>query len=207
MISKGIIEGIEFRESTHRYFYRGAEMVGVTTAFNKTGIVDFSMVKAEYMEPALVTGDDVHRIAQLYGELNLNEEEIDPVYDGYFEAIKKFYAENVQEVLMIEQPVCDPYNLYCGTPDIVYMNHKGEVCVDDWKTPEKPHPAWGLQTAAYKNAILKCFDGLVIKHRGGVLLRNDGTFKREEHKKSTDFDYFLAALKIARFKIEHKINT
>jgi len=207
MKSKGIVEAIEFRESTHRYFFKDMEMIGVTNVFKKTGIVDFSKVPTEVIEPALVIGDDVHLLGKLYGEGTLDDTTVDLCYAGYLDAIKKFYAKNVKEVLMIEQPVCDPYNLYCGTPDIVYRNMDGDICVDDWKTPEKPHPAWGLQTAAYKNAIQKCFDGIVIKHRGGVLLKSDGTYDRKPHKKATDLDYFFAALKVARFKIEHKINT
>ena len=211
MKSKGIVEQMEFREVSHRYFYKGAELMSVTTAFKKTGIVDFSKVKAEVIEPALVIGDYVHEMAELYG-MGQEVENIDDGLEsgvdlrGYFAAIKKFYAENVKEVLLIEQMVCDPYFLFSGTPDIVYLGFDGFVHVDDFKTPEKPHPAWSFQTAPYKRAVERCFD-IDIQKRGGVLLRKDGSYELHPHKGSRDFDDFLAILTTAKIKEKHKIRT
>jgi len=213
MISKGMIEKIEFHSVTHRYFFSGDELMSVTAAFKKTGIIDFSRVKTEIIEPALLIGDCAHEIAQLYGNNKLDEESVDDGSDGgydmtgYLKAIKSFYNDNVKEVLLIEQPVVDKYNLYCGTPDLIFKNKKGLTGLIDWKTPKKPHPAWGLQTAAYKNAAEKCFSDLQINFRGGVLLRKDGSYEFHKHKCTQDFDIFLAVLKIANFKVEHKITT
>lgn len=206
MKSKGIVEGLEYRDSTHRYFLRGNELMGVTTAFKITGIVDFTKVKTEVIEPSLIEGDYVHEMAALYGSGNLDEDTVDDDYRGYLKAIKDFFANEVKEVLLIEQAVCDSFNLYAGTPDIVYVNKKNFIVVDDWKTPKKPHPAWGLQTGGYKPAIEKCFD-IKVWGRGGVLLKNDGTYERHPHTCSTDFDNFQAVLKVARFKEKHKIRT
>lgn len=212
MKSKGIIEQMEFRESTHRYFYKGDELMSVTTAFKKTGIVDFSKVKTEVIEPALVVGDFVHEMAELYGQGRLDEDSIDDGSEsgtdlrGYFEAIKKFYSENVKEVLLLEQMVCDPHFLFSGTPDIVYLGFDGFVHVDDFKTPKKPHPAWHYQTAPYKRAVERCFD-VKIHKRGGVLLRQDSTYELHPHKGNRDFDDFIAILTTAKIKDKHKINT
>jgi hypothetical protein len=210
--SKGIVELMEFRETSHRYFYKGQELMGVTTAFKKTGIVDFSKVRDVVMEPAAAVGDAVHEMARLYGLGELDESTIDDGSEtgfdlwGYYDAIKKFYAERVKEVLLLEQMVCDPYFLFAGTPDIVYLNNENRVCVDDWKTPVKPHPAWNYQTAPYKRAVERCFD-IKIHDRGGVLLKPDGDYKRHPHKGNADLKKFLAILTTAQIKEEHRIRT
>jgi hypothetical protein len=213
MKSKGIIERMEYRDVTHRYFLDGNELMSVTTAFKKTGIVDFSMVKTEVIEPALVVGDYVHEMAEFYGQGRLDEDSIDDGsetgYDlrGYHKAIKKFYAERVKKVLLIEQMVCDPRNGYSGRMDICYMDIKNCVVVADWKTSKSIHPAWGLQTAAYANATLKCFSDLPPLFRGGIILRPDGQYDYHQHRGSTDLDIFLSVLRVAQFKTQHKINT
>lgn len=198
--------GLVFFESTHRYFLNGRELIAVTRVFEKTGITDFSKVKFDVLEPARLLGDCVHELVKLVGLKKLDRRNLDPRLEGYLGAVRKFYKENVKKVLLIEQAVCDPYNGYAGTPDLVYVDFDDRNVIDDVKTPKRPHAAWGLQTAAYKNAVQKCYPSLKIHRREGVMLRADGTYERHPHLDAQDFDNFLAALRVARFKINRKIN-
>ncbi len=194
-------------DSTHRYFYNGRQLIAVTDVFEKTGLSDFSKIKWEVLEDAKIKGDFVHEIARLFANKTLKPKSIDYRLEGYYRAVKKFFKERVKKIIAVEKPICDPYHGYAGQPDIVYEDFKGLICLDDYKTPERPHPTWKYQTAGYKNAWDKCFPKLKIRNRAGVMLKPDGTYERHEHHGAQEFDKFIDCLSVANIKIEEKINT
>ena len=200
-------DGLVLYESTHRYFLDGRELTAVTYVFERTGISDFSKIDGDLLEEAKLLGDCVHELAMLVGTRKLDRSDLDPRLEGYLASIRLFYKENVKKVLLIEKPVCDPHFGYAGKPDLVYINKRDRVVVDDFKTPKRPHPAWQLQTAAYKRAIERSYPEIKIQERGGVQLRPDGTYARHVHKDPQDIDDFLAALRVLRYKQKHKIRT
>ena len=202
------LKDLEFFEFTHRYFHKGRQLVSVTEVFERTGLADFSKVKWETMEASKTLGDYCHELARLYALKKLNEKTIDYRLLGYLNGIKKFFKENVRIVIAVELPICDPYHNYAGTPDIIYLNNKNKIALADYKTPERPHPVWPFQTAAYKNAWDKCFPKKKIWERAGVMLTADGEKpERDIHTEPQDFDNFLAALRVAQIKIKNNINT
>ena len=201
------LKHLEFFEATHSYFWKGRKLVGANEVCERTGLSDFSKVKWETLEAAKTLGEYVHGMAMLYAKNNLKETTIDLRLKGYLLGIKKFFKENVKKVIAVERPICDPYLGYAGTPDIIYLNFKSRICLDDFKTPDQSHPAWPLITSAYKNAWDKCFPKQRIWERASVKLSVNGEVDREPHKNAQDFDNFLAALRVAQFKISYNINT
>lgn len=202
-----VVKDLQFFESTHRYFYKGKQLIGPTEVFELTGLSDFSKVKWEILEEAKLLGDYVHELARLFALKKLNRESVDDRLQGYLKAIERFFRQFVKKVIAVETPVCDSYNGYGGIPDLVFVGDKGRIVLPDYKTSSVPYPTWPLQTAAYKNAWNKCFPSYKVQDRMEVILRDDGTISVVYHKGSQDFDKFLAVLKVAQFKLEHKITT
>lgn len=200
-------EDLELYQSTHRYFYKGRLLIGVTEVFEATGLADFSKIKWEILEEAKLKGDYVHELARLVASKSLNTRKLDSRLEGYYAAIKKFFKEEVKGILAVETPVCDPYHGYAGTPDIVFVSHGDRLVLADYKTPDRPHATWKYQTAAYKNAWDKCFPDQKIRDRFGIMLSDDGEYKLHQHTGSQDFDKFLLCLGVAKIKMEEGIRT
>ena len=197
---------LQLLESTHQYYLNGKELIAVTYAFEKIGITAFSKIPFEIIEPAKIRGDYVHEIAELYGKNLLDESSVEGELIGYLKGIKKFFAENVKTVIEIETPVYDLAWRYAGTPDLIYLNFDNELCLDDFKTPLKIHPATKWQTAAYANAYQKMTKQKIHK-RHGVMLRGNGTYFLDHNKNPLrrDFNDFMTILRAALLKIDNKI--
>lgn len=196
---------IHLNESTHEYFHEsGRQLISVTRAFELVGITDYSRIPFEKLEPARLRGTLVHDIAMFYGQGMLDESSIDPSLMGYFDAIKRFYREEVGQVLDIERIVHNLKFGYAGMLDLLYLNRSHLLCLADFKTPITPHKANRWQTGAYAWAHP---DRDKIRRRHAVMLRLDGTYEFDEHSNPLrrDFDSFLTILKCAVLKIENKI--
>jgi len=197
-------EDVVFLASTHSYFLEGNELTSVTAALEAVGITDFSKVPIEHLERAQIVGEYVHKIAHLYADGELEEASIDPNIHGYYEAIKSFFAERVHKVIKVEALIFNQSLGFAGTTDIVYEDMDGRICLDDYKTGERAHPAAKLQTAAYKAAFQRNY-GIKIDDRGGVLLRPDGEYHRIPYNDRADYHDFVRVLGVARWKRKNKI--
>lgn len=199
---------VYLNETTHQYFHieTGRELVSVTNCFERIGITDFSKVPFDIIEPARIRGDMVHEIAQYYGLDLLDEESVDMSMQGYLKAIKKYFKENVKRVVAIEKPVFSLAMGLAGTPDILYENFEDHLCLDDYKTPIKLHPACRLQTAAYAEIYWK-MTGKRIKHRNAVQLLENGDYYLDPHRNPLrhDFNDFMTVYRAALLKIKMKI--
>lgn len=200
---------IFLNEETHEYFHRsGRQLLGLTEAFKIVGITDFSRVPAKYLDPAIEKGQDVHDAATYYGLRVLDESTVRAELKGYLEAIKRFYADRVKRIVAIEESVFNLSMGYAGTPDIIYEDFDGALCLDDWKTPLKLHPACKWQTAGYAAAWQK-INKLKIEKRHAIQLHANGTYTPDTHtnRLDQDFDDFVTILKCAFLKIKNKIRT
>lgn len=198
---------ITLNEVTHQYFHKtGRELLSVTTAFEKVGITDFSKVPFDVIEPARVLGDMVHEIAMYHGLGVLDEDSVDPSLLGYLDGIKKFFDQEVAEVIAIERPIFSLTFGFAGTPDIIYKDKKGFIRCDDYKSALKPHKACKWQTAPYAYAFEKMHKIRIDKRRG-IHFTKDGEYYPDAHNNPLrrDFDEFLSILKTAILKIENKI--
>ena len=191
------IQGLEFSALTHQYFLNGKELISVTKVFEKVGVTDFSRVPFDVIEPARQFGDVVHDMAAMFGNEVLDEDTVDLEYEGFLESIRSFFKDHVKKILAIEYKVCNVVHHYAGTLDILYLNKKKELCLDDWKTPKHEQKASKWQTVAYFKALPK--EICEVKRRHAVHLRADGTYEMFEHKNPIrrDFDDFLTFLRCA----------
>lgn len=197
-IQKIINEDIDFSALTHQYFYQGRELLSVTKVFDIVGATDYSKVPFKVIEPAREKGDIVHDMAAMFGNGVLDEDSVFPEYEGYLEAIRSFYKDQVKKIIAIEQRIYNLHFCYAGTLDIAYLDKERKLCIDDWKTPEKEHKVSRWQTAAYAYAWENLTRQKVAK-RGTVLLRGDSTYKRVPHDNPLrrDFSDFESLLRAA----------
>lgn len=200
------LKDLEFFESTHSYFYKGSQVISVTQALEAVGISDFTNVPTEDLERARIIGDLVHEMARLYGLGILDESTVDPQLNGYLNAIKKFYAERVKEIIDIEAKIFNKTFMYAGTLDLVYRSHDDRVYLEDFKTAKIAMPAAELQTSAYKYSYEKLY-GIKIHHRAGVHLDNFGEYHRYPYNNKQDFHTFVQAIGVANFKQLREIKT
>ena len=202
MKRKLTLDDLTLVESTHRYFLSGKELTSVTHALEAAGVTDFSKVPWEQLERARLLGDYAHQIAMLYARQDLDESSLNPALSGYLTAIKDFFHTRVSRVLLVEFKVYDLTMGYAGTGDVVYEDHRGRVCLDDYKKSQAIHPAARLQTAAYKRPIKKLYK-IDVHERGGVRISDDGTWKRTPYTDQSDFPNFVHALELGRWKMKH----
>lgn len=116
-----------FDEERHRYTLDGEELPGVT------GIIDaafdtYSCVPHDLMERARRYGTAVHKMAELYLNMDLDEDDIDEGLKGPLAALKGWIADYpriVDGIRKIERPGYHSRLKYAGTPDL-----DGEAMVD-----------------------------------------------------------------------------
>lgn len=195
-----------FLDSTHSYFLKGKELLSVTTVLDRAGITDFEKVPIDLLERARIFGEYSHKVCELDDKGILDESSVDPQLLPYLEGWRKFKAEKVSEILHIEIPVYSKLG-YAGTLDRIYRDKNGDLCLGDIKScTTLEAAAVALQTAAYSYAFEKLYK-MKIRHRVGIQLIGGNEYHSETYKKRTDFDYFMAALKVVQYKVENKIRT
>lgn len=195
-----------FYSATHQYYLEGRELVAVSYVFERTFITDFRKVDFEILERARIIGDYVHEMCALFAKGELDESTVDYNLSGYLKAYKQYLSDHVKKIISVETPVYSSHFGYAGTPDIVYVDKDGVHTVDDYKTAATLHPAVALQTAAYAYAYERNYK-TKIRRRGGVKLNADGTYERKALTDRSDFDNFVAALRVTNYKIKNKINS
>lgn len=65
---------------------------------------------------------------------------------------RKWFKENVDKVLFIEQPFFDDKDMVAGTPDLVCVLKSGKIAVVDYKTG-RIYPYAKLQIGEYVNLV------------------------------------------------------
>ena len=197
-------DDLKFYDATHSYYMEGKELTSVTYALQSCGILDYSGVHWELLERAKLIGDIVHEIAHMYALGTLDESTVDINLGGYLEAIKKYFRENVKEVISVESKVFDLNFQYAGRTDIAYIGHDMRKNIDDYKTGVAIPLAARLQTAAYQKAFEKNYN-IKIPGRGAVYLNHDGTYTRTKFTNRQDFHEFIKCVGIARLKDSYQI--
>jgi hypothetical protein len=167
------------RRSIMRYTINGFEYVSVTELIGQIAKGDpfykwigqqaLETGKAdgykEYRDNTADIGSEVHRLIELYIQDCINNSHelvyIPKIslkdYSGQvqrmFQSWIDWKIKNVKKFLFSEITVVHEFLCYAGTLDCIYVNHKDEVCLCDWKTKDGIYPEDGLQVVAYKNAF------------------------------------------------------
>ena len=138
-------------------------------------------------------GTEVHDVCLSYaGGLMLGDP---PAHiAGYFFSFKKWFDEEVREVLEIEPEYKDEAFGLVGHPDLIVILKNGQIAIVDIKTPISKLRTWGGQLGAYWR--LAQVAGIQAERIGSLRVDKDGKLAKihwYEHKQ-TDIVMFLNAL-------------
>jgi hypothetical protein len=187
---------LQFDEEKHAYSWNGKPVPGVTSLLKH--LHSFEGIPASVLEAACERGTAVHLATEYFDLGILDEESIDSAIAGYVDAWRRFRAENDTVWSHVEAQCYHPLLRYAGTVDRVGTLN-GDQWVLDIKTAVASHPVWGVQTAAYSNALQ-----MPTARRGTVQLRKDGTYRLVEWKGATDFSVFVSLITINNFVESNK---
>lgn len=195
---------LTFNEEAHEYFWNGKPVPGVTTLLKP--LYDFSFVSEEDMDLACYRGTAVHKVCELYDLGVLNEPALDPAWRPYLDAWIKFKDERKFEVLLNERQVFHPLLKYAGTLDRYGLLAKTSTVLDI-KTSASLSPAIGIQLSAYQEALIADPEWKGIRKMGrvAVQLKEDGTYKVQEYKDTTDWSAFVGLVNLHNWRAKHQI--
>jgi len=200
---------LTFDAETHRYFWNGQQVPGVTTIL--APLTDFSAVDPDVMRRASKFGSAVHHLCELsdLGE-DLAAFEIDPALLPYLQAWRSFYSDWNVQWSAIENRVFHPALRYAGTLDRVGTllapgepAHRRHAAMVDIKTSTSLYPAVGPQLAAYARAHDPLTGGSLRRY--AVQLRGDATYVCKEYRDADDFATFSALLALRTWCGRHSI--
>lgn len=194
---------LTFDEPSHVYRWNGKVVPSVTQVLG--ALYSFADVPIDVLEAARERGTDVHLACQLDDEGDLNEATITEEVAPYLKAWRKFKHDCRPSFGAIEKPVYNAARRYAGTPDRddVCFRFGAEMVTGaqiDIKTSLASHVCWGVQTAAYSNAL-----GKPQQPRFTVQLRPDGDYRLLEWTDPADWPVFVSLLTLRTFKERHKL--
>lgn len=172
-------------DENHQYKWNDRKVPGVSEIIQSSCLFNGDF----YVESGRARGERVHKLLEAYDngdEVNVLEEDM-----PYFEAYRRFHAENTVDILEVEARKYQERFKYAGTIDRLIL-FRGEKAVIDIKTlKEGTPPRWTrLQTAAYA-----AFYQPPVR-RFLLCLRANGSYAFLEHKESIDFNLFVCALNL-----------
>lgn len=193
---------------TSGYRVRGERVPSVTEVIEIAGLSDIESLKrkagADVVEKAAVRGTIVHgycEVVDLDDQYDLDE--IPEAFRGYVKAYKRFRAETGFEPIYSELCVASPSHGFAGTLDrLGIYPEDGRVALIDLKTPAQPSPTWAIQTAGYAIAVEDAGVS-TVDERSALRLRPNGTYKLDPHHGHGHTHDFLAALRVAHFRLAH----
>jgi hypothetical protein len=189
---------IEFDESTHTYRVNGQKVISVTQAIDEGGFGDWKkFVDQMDLAYAQQLGTAVHSAIELYEEGTLDTAPLDPLIEPRVDAYEKFKRECDVLPVELEQVVYNPIYGYCGRLDFRGRVH-GDRAIVDFKSGVVDHVV-AVQLAGYAG----CMDDPATYARYSLQLKDDGTYRLHEYPRAdyrTDFNVFLSALAVAKFK-------
>lgn len=195
---------LTFDADSHRYFWNGTPVPGVTSLLEP--LYDFSFVKEEIMAEASARGTAVHLACELYDNDDLDEESLDPALRPYLDAWIKFRAEHSFTPRLNEKQVFHTTLRYAGTLD-KEGDLAGKATIVDIKTTATLSPVVGIQLSAYEEALKSepDYTGPRKLARAAVQLKGDGNYKLHHYKDSTDWSAFVGLINVSAWKRKHNI--
>lgn len=182
---------VQYDADNHVYYADGVRVPSVTQILVEANLID----TRHFTDEARDRGAAVAAYTSLDDEGELNEDH-DNVrqHMGYILAWRKFRAETADlEIIENEKAYYHVTYRYAGTVDRVVMI-RGRLCIIDLKTGGI-YPSYAWQTAGYAEFVgCNLSTGQARVDRMCVALRENGTYKPEFHKKSSDWNVFVSAL-------------
>lgn len=192
------------RRRTEEYVVDGQRVQSVTEILDACGLYNFSNVPERHLEAARKRGDAVHEWTDLEdaGHIPAGTDP-DPEIAGYVKAYRRWQEESGWEGVASEEVVvCEEYR-YAGTLDLrgychAYDHAAIEIVVDK-KCVAAVTPATRLQCMGYAHA------SKTAGRRASLQLKPDGRFNFVEYEEPGDLHDWLAAVRMAAFKVRHRL--
>jgi hypothetical protein len=195
---------LTFVEENHTYYWNGERVPNVTRVI--ASLTDYSRIDAEVLARAQAEGIAIHRMVDLDCKNNLGA--VADWMKGRFEAWNKFKADTGFECVASEKQMYHHLLGYAGTADLFCFLPKLRklrgLANIDVKRSLYAGPAIGLQTAGYAALWDRQPDeALKVKHRGSLVLNDNGTYRLNFYEDVEDWTAFLACLQQLRWREKH----
>lgn len=198
------------KRDTSAYQAFGRRIPSVTEILGLAGLSDFSGIPKDVLENAADRGKWAHYFCDLIDhgieddQLNIEFEVPEEVWPR-IHAYRRFLAESGFEPIESEYVVVSKAFQFAGTVDRIGMlPGVGRVLVD-LKLPVMASPAWNLQTAGYAFAYEESAS-FKIDGRYSLQLSKEARYSLKPGGDDlTDLNDFLAAVRVAHFKIRNGI--
>ena len=196
--------GLEFDEGSHVYQLNGVRLPSVTGVLSV--ISDYAVVPKAVLQKAADRGTAVHHATELVDAGTLDwgslHDELIP-YVMAWEQFKHDMRDRMQ-IVVVEKRTYHPSLGYAGTLDREVVLDDA-LSVIDIKSSVAMMPSVGPQLSAYMEAENAHRDRASrIKKRYGLQLKSNGKYKLCPYKETSDWQDFLAALRVCQFKERHK---
>lgn len=186
----------------HHYFAGDRELLGVTRVLNAAKITDYSA--PWFTEWHRQRGQLVHQTVALENEGVLDDATLDPQLMGYLAGYRQFRSEVGGDVEFYEQIVSDVTLGVAGTLDLIVRHpsdHELRRRLYDIKPCDAP--ATAIQLAAYAKFARALYARPISFQRAALVLPGDGTYEVVPYTDAHDELVFLAALRVAHWRIAH----
>ena len=198
IIIPGDVVRPEFEEERHLYLVNGVQIPSVSALMRPLTDLVYGPIDKEVLRAAAEFGTAVHACTEFDDEGALDPASVEPEWQPYLDAYRKWRADTRPEILHIEDRLgCSKY---AGTLDRI-CRINGQLWVVDLKTTSAIHPHVGVQLAAYVALAEKFYGGTY--RRAALQLRGDGTYKVHEFTSYKDEICFNALLGIYHWKVEN----
>lgn len=155
---------LTFEEHSHIYKLNGIEIPSVTTVMQPLSSIYYGGIDTAVLNKAASRGTAVHNAIENYTDYGI--EDIDPAYQGYFDAWKEWFELRKPEVLGDECRLYHKILRYAGTADLVCVIN-GRVTLVDYKTSAQVNTKLcAVQLEGYDRALeshgIKIDDRLIL---------------------------------------------
>lgn len=190
---------LTFEPKEHIYRVDGVRVPSVTQVLGLAGMRDFSKIPTPVLENKRELGDLVHMATELDAFDDLDEDTVDEQVWPYLKAWRKFMSDTGATIVTAESRVDHFLYGYAGKLDHQVILNTAPGIID--KKTGVPDPSDGLQLAAYERALNYHNPRAPYMKRWGLYLANDETYKLVEYTAGSDFQIFLAALTVAKWRM------
>lgn len=192
---------VQFDPVEHRYTVDGMRYPSVTEVLDPIAMLDG--IPAELLAAAADLGKKAHLACHLDDAGQLNEIECDPALLPYVRAWRKYQSDTGFVVLASELIVLHHTLKYAGMLDKYGRYHSNPLrALLDLKTALLVPRTVGPQVAAYQEALISMqYPG--VNHRTPrkcVTLFPDATYKETALTRKDDFNLYISALNIYRWR-------
>ena len=165
-------------DEEHRYFVGEQRVPGFTEILRALGIGE----NHYWTEAGRDLGSALHLWTIFLARGEEPEADPDPRIAGRVAAFRKFLAESAFKLVGGEEPQFDSVLRFCCTPDLYGYLGAFAVVVD---VKAGAQASWHkLQTGAQKIALSS--NGFKVQKRYSLYLRDDGSYRLEEHTDTGD---------------------